>query len=592
MPQPSVDQLEVPATQGSRLPRPSKTRAMENAAWRSLKPKTYPKKIPNSATTDARTTKVNVPPPKKKRRSNAGKQAPVEDPNDEETNEAPHRQADNLSKVPPHLERHQRALTHSSEDEFQVGPEDKSQDDDNEEDEDNEDLFRLDKEALRQTFDNEAVGWDDNQSPEPFQNHQLAHRNYGASGRGGVGWGGDQPLEPSQYRQPPYRSYEDEASDHGDVNVNDFNVDDFDVDNGVANHGDVNIDDAYDDIDNVNYHSPDDDDDDNLGGPQAHARGPLSKRAADRRAELVVVSDNNYGTPPASATALSAERNARWPHAPICPPGPRQRNLLINLQPEDFKAILKEGIQSLHRYCAFRQGYIPVDAQTDHFIELLIKTSMKLKKPHYGVRLQKDVILQKEVCDLLSGRVSHYRTTIKHVAINLVSHGYKLENDELMRVRQVKDLINNDKFIFEPKDDGGINSTRPFQHPVIIDTLRGIFFKRKRGSSFAQKNRRCFPLGVSSTELELPPAMVAIVAVAVHASLEEKAYGIEFNADAYEDSYNIHIATLKEIEENNRPAYRRLMSDLYKLVTDDPKTRVRDSSSNAMVLLDLNGMAV
>ncbi|KAH9021551.1 hypothetical protein EDB85DRAFT_1895604 [Lactarius pseudohatsudake] len=452
------------------VPRPSKTRALENAAWRRLKPKTYPKKIPNLATTDPRTTKVNVPPPKKKHRSNTDtfltavdSELPVEDPNDEETNEAPRCQAhttttNNLCKVPPHLERRQKALPHSSEDEF--GPEDKSQDDDNkedkdnEEDADNEDLFRLDNEALRQTFDNE---------------------------------------------------------------------------------------------------------------------GPLSKRATDQWAELVVLSDNNYGAPPASATALSAERNARWPHAPICPPGPRQRNLLISLQPEDFKAILKEGIQSLHHYCAFRQGYIPVDAQTDLFIELLIKTATKLNKPHYGARLQKDVVLQKEVCDLLSGRISHYRTTIKQVAVNFVSHGYKLENDESMRVRQVKDLINNDKFIFEPKDDGGINSTRPFQHPVIIDTLRAAFFKRKRGSTFAQKNRRCFPLGVSSVVLELPPAMVAIVAVAVHASLEEKAY---------------------EIKDNNKPAYRRLMSDLYKLVTDDPKTRVRDSSSNAMVLLDLNGMAV
>ncbi|KAH9015558.1 hypothetical protein EDB84DRAFT_1443401 [Lactarius hengduanensis] len=563
MPQPSVDQLEVPATQGSRLPRPSKTRALENAAWRRLKPKTYPKNIPNSATTDPRTTKVNVPPPKKKRRSNTDtfstavdSELPVEDPNDEETNEAPRRQAhttttNNSCKVPPHLERRQKALTHSSEDEF--GPEDKSQDDDNEEDENNE------EDETTRTFLDSTM---------------------------------------KRYDRHSTTSYEDEASDHGDVDVNDFNVDDFDVDNGVANYGGVNINDAHDDINNnidgidVNYHSADDDDDDNLGGPQAHARGPLSKRAADRRAELVVLSDNNYGAPPASTTALSAERNARWPHAPICPPGPRQRNLLISLQPEDFKAILKEGIQSLHRYCAFRQGYIPMDAQTDHFIELLIKTATKLNKPHYGARLQKDVVLQKEVCDLLSGRVSHYRTTIKQVAVNLVSHGYKLENDESMRVRQVKDLINNDKFIFEPKDDGGINSTRPFQHPVIVDTLRGAFFKRKRGSTFAQKNRRCFPLGLSSVTLELPPAMVAIVAVAVHASLEEKAYGIEFNADAYEDSYYIHIATLKEIEDNNKPAYRRLMSDLYKLVTDDPKTRVRDSSSNAMVLLDLNGMAV
>ncbi|KAH8979860.1 hypothetical protein EDB86DRAFT_2835659 [Lactarius hatsudake] len=76
--------------------------------------------------------------------------------------------------------------------------------------------------------------------------------------------------------------------------------------------------------------------------------------------------------------------------------------------------------------------------------------------------------------------------------------------------------------------------------------------------------------------------MVAIVAVAVHASLEEKAYGSEFNADAYEDSYNIHVATLREIQDNNRLAYQHLMSDLYKLVT--PKTHVRDCNATTGVL--------
>ncbi|KAH8979025.1 hypothetical protein EDB83DRAFT_2327241 [Lactarius deliciosus] len=155
------------------VPRPSKTRAMENAPWRRLKPKTYPR-VPKSAATDACTTgtKVNVPPPKKKRRSNtdtfstaADSELPVEDPNDEGTNEVPRRQAhtDNSCMVPPHLERCQKALTHSSED--KSGPEDKSQDDDNEEDEDNEDLFRLDNEALRQMFDDEAVGWAHNDLP-------------------------------------------------------------------------------------------------------------------------------------------------------------------------------------------------------------------------------------------------------------------------------------------------------------------------------------------------------------------------------------------------------------------------------------------
>ncbi|KAI9451208.1 hypothetical protein BJY52DRAFT_1191125 [Lactarius psammicola] len=98
--------------------------------------------------------------------------------------------------------------------------------------------------------------------------------------------------------------------------------------------------------------------------------------------------------------------------------------------------------------------------------------------------------------------------------------------------------------------------------------------------------------GPTASEPELPPAMVAMAAVAIHASLEEKALGVEFNADTYEDSYNAHVATLDEIRERNPPAYHRLMSDLYKLTTNQLRTRVRDSTSNTMTLLDLDGMDV
>jgi hypothetical protein len=56
----------------------------------------------------------------------------------------------------------------------------------------------------------------------------------------------------------------------------------------------------------------------------------------------------------------------------------------------------------------------------------------------------------------------------------------------------------------------GINAAKPFQHPVIINTLREAFFKHKRGSSFAQKNRLYFPSiesGPKEGELLLPAAV-------------------------------------------------------------------------------------
>jgi hypothetical protein len=99
------------------------------------------------------------------------------------------------------------------------------------------------------------------------------------------------------------------------------------------------------------------------------------------------------------------ERNIHWPRAPVCPPGSRQRNICINMQPEDFKAILKAGIRSLTCSCAFKRGYIPVDLQTEYFVQLVITSAVNLNKPQYAVRLQKDSILQKEISDLVSPQI-------------------------------------------------------------------------------------------------------------------------------------------------------------------------------------------
>ncbi|KAN0131079.1 hypothetical protein V8E53_011080, partial [Lactarius tabidus] len=121
------------------------------------------------------------------------------------------------------------------------------------------------------------------------------------------------------------------------------------------------------------------------------------------------------------------------------------------------------------------------------------------------------------------------------------------------------------------------------------------FFKSRRGASFAQKNCQWFPKiesGPKVGELMLPSAMVAIAAVAVHASLEEKAIGVEFNADTYEDTYHTHLGTLSEIQERNPPVYYRLMSDLYKLASNQLRIHGNGSSNNAMKLLNLDGMDV
>lgn len=65
----------------------------------------------------------------------------------------------------------------------------------------------------------------------------------------------------------------------------------------------------------------------------------------------------------------------------------------------------------------------------------------------------------------------------------------------------------------------GINPKKPFYHPAIVKTIQEFFFQRKRGPSIAQKYHSLFgssmDTGTAAGEPELPPAMVAMAAVAV-----------------------------------------------------------------------------
>ena len=203
-------------------------------------------------------------------------------------------------------------------------------------------------------------------------------------------------------------------------------------------------------------------------------------------------------------------------------------------------------------------------------------------------------------------RISYYQTGVKRVAMSHVAQDYGLSDKKTEREGQVERLLLHDMFIFLPKDEvcflllfvhglicvmQGIDPKKPFHHLAIVNTIRESFFKRKRGPSIAQKHQSLFSssldTGMAAEEVELPPAMVAMAAVAaslslphrfytpltshdtnqVLASLDEKATGVDFNADTYEDSYDTFISFLAEIRKQRLGAYHRLMSDLFKFAS-------------------------
>ncbi|KAF8258062.1 hypothetical protein EI94DRAFT_1708359 [Lactarius quietus] len=236
---------------------------------------------------------------------------------------------------------------------------------------------------------------------------------------------------------------------------------------------------------------------------------------------------------------LCGPHNSNWPGAPYLPAGPGQRNICINSQLVHLKDILKHAIKCLTQDCAFKHGYIPIEKQTECLVRILSELAEDMNRPYYSVWVQRDSHIQRVLCDL------------------------------------------------------GIDPKKPFHHPAIVNTIWDAFFKQKWGPSIALKNHKLFcsslDTDAAAGEVELPPAMVAMAAVAVHASLDEKISGLDFNADTYEDSYNTFVSFLEEIRKQRLPAYHHLMSDLYKLVSSQA-FRSCNEMQNAMWLLDMDGM--
>ena len=126
-------------------------------------------------------------------------------------------------------------------------------------------------------------------------------------------------------------------------------------------------------------------------------------------------------------------------------------------------------------------------------------------------------------------------------------------------------IISNDKHLlwktdrhqhpWQQHDNTWITSQKPASQRQVH-----LWAKRQSGAATSYgSNGSCHS---KSPDLFLFPAHNT----QVHASLNKKITGLDFNVDVYEDSYNTFIWFLKGIQTGNLLAYHRLMSDLYKLV--------------------------
>ncbi|PIL33472.1 hypothetical protein GSI_04095 [Ganoderma sinense ZZ0214-1] len=139
---------------------------------------------------------------------------------------------------------------------------------------------------------------------------------------------------------------------------------------------------------------------------------------------------------------------------------------------------------------------------------------------------------------------------------------------------------------------------KPYSHPCVLALLEASFFQGPK--SIAAKYPDLFPSSCLDRprEHEIPPSILALVGVAIHAALAEWKSGlhraIPFATDSFIDVYNEHMTTITGIKPKKIGAYHTMLYRLYKSASNI--TPITDLAtvpvSTALDRVDVDGMEV
>ncbi|KAH9020913.1 hypothetical protein EDB84DRAFT_1275197, partial [Lactarius hengduanensis] len=240
----------------------------------------------------------------------------------------------------------------------------------------------------------------------------------------------------------------------------------------------------------------------------------------------------------------------------------------LRIQPLDLRAIMRVAIKRVKGDAIFDTAYHAINSTTAYHRYTLYKSAKSLHHSVFANRFFWDHEIGKAFGRVLSGRVSTYRGQLKRTAAGKVEGFYQLlEGPEC--VERVRGLIRGSIYVYPTKEQDIVKS-KPFGHPIIMAVLREAFFANVRGGSYASKYCGRFRSSLPDShpsELEIPCAMLALVATSIHSALDDYSTGVckktEFNADLYEDIYIGHNSFLSHIRDGSITKYHRMMSDLY-----------------------------
>ncbi|KAH9975423.1 hypothetical protein BGW80DRAFT_1250991 [Lactifluus volemus] len=289
------------------------------------------------------------------------------------------------------------------------------------------------------------------------------------------------------------------------------------------------------------------------------------------------------------------------------PPERGQRSLSLNHQPPLVRALIKPAIHYMVGETLFRNAYIPLPDQEAFIRGLLTRLASSISSQALQDLVHEDERFVWLVTQLLLTRVSNIRGQVKKAVMPKVESLFAIPHDSEECKTYIKEILKTGDYIYPFREasnhefhffktlttfpqNGAVNRTAPFKHPIILSTLRDFIFSASRGS-IAERHPKRFTSSITSApqcdELEIPGSLV-------HASLQDWSGGFlkktEFNAEMFEDVYRGHELFISNIRQTNIRKYHRLLSNLYNEVCVAHTQTASAIANNFMASVDLDGM--
>ncbi|RDX39857.1 hypothetical protein OH76DRAFT_1367103, partial [Lentinus brumalis] len=235
--------------------------------------------------------------------------------------------------------------------------------------------------------------------------------------------------------------------------------------------------------------------------------------------------------------------------------------LKLKKQRPRVKRVTKQAIEDMMLNVCITNAYPDSPDKTNDFAQKsLIRSAKSVGDTDIAGRLKRDEKYWKRLATIPLQRIPNFRGKVKKITDALVKRTYGLKPGDALKVIWFQEGL---RYIF-PFD------YEPYSSSIFVEALTDAFFAKPRSYGYRIVSHFGSSLPEAPHEKEIPAAMLALVATAIYASIDDyrnvRFEAGDFKSNLFIDIYRLNIATLSDYKNDQPRIYHDFMHGLFKEV--------------------------